>query len=286
MLKNAKPVRLKFKKGSDISTLVWTADWHLGCTTCDLDAIDCLQDRILSSELQWIHGADIIDGVIPGDKRYDIDFAKTTLLEQMSTAVERLKAMNKTCVGMLEGNHEGAPSKIVGSVSKQICNDADIDFLTQVAFLEFIAPHGRSIGFASHYTPSISNNNEDPLMREAAKTSRLRKVLRNFEAHLKLGAHIHQFLCRVPVSEDRLIVTDSGEVKKRPVAVHHGWEVVSPAMFRTYSEEPNYAQARLCKPTDIGWAEIDFSREAKVVEVRNVLGDGSVKRRYVPVLVD
>ena len=286
MLKNAKPVRLKFKKGSDISTLVFTADWHLGCPTCDLDALDCLHDRIMSGELQWIHGADIIDGVMPGDKRYDIDFVKSTLLDQMNTAVERVKAMNKYCVGMVEGNHENAPSKIVGNVSQQICKDAGIDFLTQVAFLRFMAPHGQSVGFISHYTPSISNNNEDPLVREAQKTSRLRKVLRNFQADLKLGAHIHQFLCRVPVSEDRLMLGECDEVKKRPVSVHEGWEVVSPAMFRTYSVESNYAQARLCKPTDIGWAEIDLSRDGKVVEVRNVLGDGSVKRRYVPVLVD
>ena len=286
MLKQAKRVSLKFKAKSDVCTVVASGDWHMGAPTCSLDAIDCLQDNILSRGLQWIHLADIIDAVMPNDKRYDVEFARSTLLEQLNMAVERLAALSKSCIGMLEGNHESSPSKLVGSVSRQICKSAGVDFLTQTCFLEFVAPHGKCTTFASHYLPSITNNNDDPIVREAQKSSRLRKVLRNFEADLKLGAHIHQFLCHTPVSEDRLIVGVDGVVKKRPVDVHKGWAVVSPAMFITYGEESNYAQARLCKPTDIGWAEIDFNRQGQVVEVRNMLGDGMCKRKYHSVLVD
>ena len=286
MLEKAKIVRPKFAKGSDVATVVITGDWHLGCPTCDLDALDCMQDRILSGGLMWIHLADSIDGVVPGDKRYDIDFAKSTLLDQCAAARDRITAMNKTCIGMVEGNHEGAPSKLIGNVSKQICKDSHIDFLTQCAVLQFVAPLGSSTAFVSHYTPSISNNNPDPLVREAARGKRLGDSKRNFHFDMKMSAHIHSFLCRPPVMEDRLMMTEDGSIKKREVSVNPMWHLVCPAMFKTYSVESNYAQAREYKPTDIGWAEADINREGKWVEVRNVLGCGTVKRTYHPVLVD
>jgi hypothetical protein len=279
-----KPVKLKFK--GDVSTFVWTADWHEGCKSFKRSCLDMMTDRILSKGWLWAHGADAIDGIIPGDKRHDVESCQTFLLDQLNTAIDDITAINKTCVGMLEGNHESAPSKLIGSVSRQICRQAKIPFLTQTCYLRFQAPRGECVAFLTHCLPSITNNNPDPLAREAARTSRLQRVLRPFDADLKLGAHIHTFLCHPPVAEDRLVLTSKNEVKKRGIMVHGEWNIVSPAMFVTYGEDSNYAQAKLYKPTDIGWAEIDFNRKGEIVEVRNVLDDGTTKRAYHPILVD
>jgi hypothetical protein len=55
----------------------------------------------------------------------------------------------------------------------------------------------------------------------------------------------------------------------------------------TAYDHPGYGQARLTEPTDIGWAEIDITRNGKVVEVRHVLPDGTVENKQTgEILVD
>ena len=281
-----KNVRLKFGKGKDVSTVIWTGDWHLGNESVDLDSLDCLQDRILSnSNIQVIHGSDIIEGIIPTDKRFDVDEAETTVVEQIEMAVSRLKAIAKQCVGMLKGNHESAPSRLIGDITALMCKQADIDNLSQCCYLNVDAPDGNSTAFCSHFVPSINNRNEDAVCRQAAKASRLRKLLRPFEAHLKLLGHIHHFICHTPVLEDRLMFVEN-KIKHRPVMVRPEWIAVCPAFLKVYGDQDNYAQAKLYDPTDIGWVEVDFDKQAQVVEIRNVLGDGTTKRKYHAELVD
>lgn len=269
------PADLDRKNGFDALNLPEDYDWN---------SIPDLGDRIRSLDCPWIHGSDAVETIAPGDKRFDItEFAKT-VMEQIEDAADMLKPLRKKCIGMIKGNHESKMSAVVGDITEHICKMADLENLSQTCVIELFAPHGRSDVFASHYINSITNRNEDSLVREAGRASRLRKLARKFDFHLKLFAHIHKFICHPAVKEDRLMLID-GQLKHRPASVFGCWCVVCPAFLKVYDKD-NYAQARLMEPVDIGWVEIDYNNEAKIVEVRNMLGDGTVKRRYHEVLCD
>jgi hypothetical protein len=274
---------LRFK--GDSQTLVQTGDWHDGNDSQDNDAIECVIDRIKSRSLPWVDMGDAIEAILPGDKRYTIVEKSSTMLDQINTAIIRRQPIAKTCIGTIESNHEAAASKLVGNITEQIAHESKITNLTQTCFLRLHCPKGICTMFLTHYIPSINNRNEDALVRKSAKASRLRKILRPFEADAKMAAHIHNFICHTPTSEDRLMVDDASVLKHRPVLVYPSWCVVSPSMVKTYGER-GYGQARLCDPSDIGWAEWTIRRDGKILQVANVLGDGKTKKTYVPELVD
>lgn len=271
-------------KCKDVTTLVWTGDWHLGDPTCVPKCVEACMTRIVDRKLPWIHGGDACEMITPKDKRSDVQVIQEggTVLSQISQAVEWIKAGRKTCIGLIGGNHEDTVSKEIGDVSQKIASDAGVPYLTQTAFVRLELPKGKCDVFITHFIPGLHYKAGSPDRIAANQAIRLRDLTRKFYADLKLAAHIHKFICAAPTYEQCLYLEQSGKVQDAPKSYNPFWHVVCPSMKRTYIETRNWAQGRLCNPTNIGWAEIDIRADGQIQEVRHVGADGKTVETVKP----
>lgn len=269
------------KKRRGEYTLLWTADHHHGSRGTDNSCLELCAARCREVD-GWAHGSDAIEAVLPNDRRWRAGSAREkagTVLEQMMIAKEWNFSANErgNCLGMLEGNHEGAASKLVGPISETIATESKIPFLTQTAYIDLVFVGGTARIFLAHFSPSSYASHPCPQTREATRCRALRSRMHYFDAHLHLSAHTHRWTCAPPTREDHLSV-EAGKLAEVRSVVDGSWYVVCPGMLAGYQEHYDYIQEKLLPPTSIGWAEIDFDvKSARVLRVRRIGGDGKPK---------
>lgn len=89
--------------------LVGLGDIHLGPVNFDEDLLLKTVDYILENETLWIGMGDYCDAITTKDKRHDqhaTDYRYDTPDKQYRKIAEILKPIQKTCLGLLDGNHE------------------------------------------------------------------------------------------------------------------------------------------------------------------------------------
>jgi hypothetical protein len=271
----------KFQKGKDFFTLVWTGDWHLGSGTECRQTIDLLVSKIKKEKLQWLHGGDIIDAVLPKDKRADIQTAQSTLIEQIEDTVKLLKPIAETGIGLMSGNHEQSVARDTGNFSTHICNQTGLQYLTVACFVTLNLPGKNLVTYAAHHTKTNNPRAGEPERREANAVVRLREAGMFERADLKMFAHIHHFICTPPVYSKQMY-PDGKEVKLGWFLERDGWHLTTPTMRKFYTLIPTYEEAQSIKPSDIGWAEIDIHKNGTISEVRYMGMKGKALRTVLP----
>jgi hypothetical protein len=280
-----KEIKLEFGK-KKTATMLATSCWHFGNPSISKEGISNFIKK--AKKHPWIHHGDIIEGITKGDRRFSIEEHKMVLLDAVDIAIGELEKANKTCVGLLKGNHDQTPSTDIGDVSEFIAVRSKVPYLTATAFLKVIGQTGHSIGFTGHGTGGSNPKAGEPERKDVTRKIWLRNLLGQFTCDWGGIGHTHRFTVAEPCYEEKLTFGDDGNVRREPELVKAGWYYTAPSMFTTYdlhADTSNYAEMQLFGATDIGWIEMVFNRDGQIGCIREVYATGKVKQEHYPRIV-
>lgn len=246
-----------------IDRLVLTGDWHEGNGASHEEGIRRCLTRC--EKYRWAGMGDMMECILPGDKRFSVEEHHKTSMEVKATIVDRVKKARTSCAGLLSGNHEETVSKSAGSMMRDICREAEVPFLTSTAFLHF----GPLLIFLTHKSRRMSLARVGPIrLIEAKRKEKLQDAFRFVEADLCAMGHIHTGIVAPPDFEYRL-TSDGKGTKRRGTCVRGKWCASIPALFRVYDENAqasNYAEQECLEPTSMGWLEVVFNKAGDKIE--------------------
>jgi len=273
----SKTARLSFNS-KGIAKLLTGGDWHRGTEACHEGGIRKFLES--AKRHMWIGMADMVEAIIPGDKRFAIDeHGMASLMGQLKKTSELIRSSAETCIGIVAGNHEGAPSRIIGSLSRAMADYAVVPYLTQTAFITFDGALAPIKGFFAHGKLTFNSKAGEYERVKLNREIRLRDYLSCFEADIKVVGHGHRFVCARPVEKLKMQQTSKLEVKRVPIPIKSGWCVMCPAMAMVYAENcETYAESLLVDPADLGWVEYIIHRKNGVVAVNHINEDGKIVR--------
>ncbi len=280
-----KTVKLDFGKAKTASVLA-TSCWHIGNSSVYEEGIHNFLKA--AKKKPFIHHGDIIEGIMRGDRRFSVEEHKESVLYSIQQATELLKKGNKTCIGLLDGNHDSCPSRDIGNVSEYISAMAGAPYLSATAFLKFKCPNGSSTGFFGHGNGGSNPKGGEPERKQLTREIWLRNYLSQFDADICGIGHTHRFITSPPCQEEMLSWGDEHNIARKPVTVRHKWHYTAPSMFRTYdlhADTGNYGEMAMYGATDLGWVEIVFERDGNIACIKEVYASGEVKQERYPRIV-
>jgi len=266
--------RIKFPR-SGPATILAGSCWHIGQPAVHWDGIALFMER--AKQHTWIHHGDIIEGIMAGDKRFSVKEHGDAITNCCTKASEIISEASKTCIGLLQGNHEAAPSRSMGDLAELIALNARVPYLQTTCAAKLLCPNGELTAFWAHGNGSAMYKTGEPERKKANRKVKLRDILAGFDFDLVGMGHLHRGIITPPCFEMKLNLM-GGKVKRRPVETRSGWYYAAPSMFRTYNTETghgNYGESALYPSTDIGWCEVVVNRDGSVAALRRVDEDGN-----------
>ena len=260
--------------------LLITSCWHIGNPSINEDGINLFLERAKTTP--WVHLGDGIEAITPTDPRFSMGTHAMSVMAQADYFASLMSEAKNTCIGLSVGNHEWKLSAKIGNVTGMICKMAGIKYLSGAAYATMKVNGGVSTAFFAHGGGTMGFRAGEPERIKTNKKVRLRDILKPFDADLKAIGHFHTTVLAPPVFEDRL------NHKFRPRCVKPGWCVATPSMFGNYGAEdeaelasdeamPSYAEIQLYPPTRLGWVEIEFDDDGKVLCARDISECGRVR---------
>lgn len=250
--------------------VIATGDWHKGNPAVHKGGIRrCIED---CKNHLWVHHGDAAECIMPTDKRFTADEHRETVLDSCTSVAEDIIPANRTCLGMLEGNHEGGISRLIGSTTKLISDTAKIPNLEQTHGLHLTGAKRIVRWFVAHGTLTFLGRAGDVQRRRLNMELRLCDYLGAFDYDLAGLGHGHTGVVAPPVYRRKL---NTG-CKRVPVMVKPGWAYMTPSFFRVYGEQPSYAEGWLVNPCDLGWVRIYIDRDGTIPAITLVNEDGRV----------
>lgn len=257
--------------------LLTTGDWHEGNGASHEEGINKFLER--AAKFPWIHEGDLVEAIMPGDKRFSIHEHFKPITESRATVVDYVNKAKKTCIGLISGNHEESASKAPGSFTKDLCRELDVKFLTCDCFVHM----GALTAFFSHRAP-VTARRSGPIERINANSQiAMQEAFRFVEADVCGMAHIHRCIVSVPTFEHRLS-SDGARTRMSEKLINPKWCFSVPAMFKVYDEDSsvsNYAEQALMRPTTLGWCEIVMGR-AGVEAIEQYNEKGKLLHSFTP----
>lgn len=271
-----------------------TGDWHVGSSNCHLDGIKAFIRRAVDTKSYVVLKGDLIEAIIPGDKRYSVGAVDTrfkTPKDQAKYVGELLKPIKDQIIGITIGNHEYKLLNIFDPI-EMICDTAGLDYEHQygAGIFKFIALNNGKIMHRMlfcHGTKSLPAGAKDPIQREA---NRLAAQKRNLE---ELGfadciyasqGHHHQLAVVHPTVENHLYLTDDGKKIKQKYRVQSSQKseyIPSESRFfagtasyrKTYSSPGSkcfdYGEGKF-PPAPLGHVELEI-KSGELIEVKPYL---------------
>jgi hypothetical protein len=279
-------VVLPFGKGRKTTRTAYSSCWHIGNPAIHWEGIAKFLQR--AKKMPWWHVGDLLESIMPGDKRFNVNEHKATLLENIALGTNHVSKANKTCWGLIMGNHERKCSSLVGDISETIAHDSKVPYLGTVAALHVHAPKGESTILTAHGSGSVRRNSGIPERDDINMRINLRRKLDIFNGvHLKAVGHYHKTIVAPMTMRYRGRFTDS-RMKRALEVADDSWCVAAPSMFLNYTHDSltsSYAEAALYPPTDIGWIEIVWNIDGSIACIDSVNEKGKIVESFEPVII-
>ena len=265
--------RVNFPAKAKKTTLMATSCWHYGNPAIHEEGVAKFLKK--AKKYSWIHHGDVIEGITPYDKRFEKDAHEMSLMNSVQIAAGKIEEAQSSCIGLIKGNHESAPSKDIGDVSEDMAMRAGVTYLSATCFLRFICPDGDFTGFFCHGNGSANYRTGEPERKKVNKSVKLRQILQMFNADICGMGHLHTSIATAPCEEMKLSIDEDMQVKRRPFVTRPGWYYAAPSMFKTYNGmDSNYAEEKIFPANSIGWIEYDVSRAGEILCIREVDENG------------
>ena len=277
--------KLNFGK-KKTATVLSTSCWHYGNPSVSEEGIHNFIKK--AKKHSWLHHGDVVEGITRCDKRYSQDEHKDSLLYSASMAASTLQKANKTCIGLIKGNHDETPSREIGDLAEHVAIMGQVPYLSATCFIKFVCPNGKATGFFGHGSGGSNPKSGDPERKQLNRQIWLRNQLQQFDADICGIGHTHRFTVTPPCSEEKLNWGDEKNVGRKPVMIKPTWYYTAPSMFTTYdlhADAGNYAEMAMYGATDIGWIETVFNEDGTIPCIREVYSTGVTKQEWYPRIV-
>jgi len=258
-----------------------TADWHIGAHVWLEAAITRCMRKVKRTGMQWVHGADAIDGIRPSDPRYMASEHKMVILDQIATAERLMRIGANTCVGMVAGTHEVSESRDIGNVAEHICTGSGVPYLGYSAFVRIVGTTGTGTLYLVHGTSAFNPKAGCVDRRSANRRISLRRYFAGRDADVCLCGHGHHCIVASPLASVKLGLSLDNTIKLRPVCEEGKWCIMLPSLHHF---EDTYAERRGLDPTATGWCEFVHDWDGACVAVERFDVDGKVLEVYEPVI--
>ena len=267
------------------------ADWHTGTKACSYDGIERFLE--VAQTMPWVLLGDAMETISPNDKRFNMGQHETPLLNQMDNCSDLIAKANKTCIGLIVGNHEWKESGKVGNITKKLASQANVPYLDACCYGRVACAKGNSTFHFAHGTGSANYKAGEPDRKEINKQVKIRQENHRFHADLIATGHKHTCIVSTPILERKLCLVGK-TVRRRPVTTRPGWHCVVPAMFKTYPETnpgnkkhvPSYAEMGHYDPNDMGWLAVVYDRDATISAIEQYDHEGNQIKVFQPKVID
>lgn len=256
------------------ATIMYGSCWHLGNPSVHLGGVRKFMEE--AKVKPWWHVGDMVESILPGDKRFSVAEHKDATLPTVKKASNYIKSAKEKCLGLIIGNHEWKLTAMLGDVSEDIANRADVKYLGGVVVFRFVCPDGECLVFSAHGRGSMGFNSGFPERDALNREIKLRRILDRFPGDVKCVGHYHRTIVAPPIDVARGTIV--GERMKRRATPHKAeWCIAAPSMFLNYDigTSVSYAEIALMPPTDLGWMEIVIERDGLPVAVREKNENGT-----------
>jgi len=279
-------VILPFEKGKKTAKTMYGSCWHIGNPAIHWEGIAKFLQR--AKKMPWWHVGDLLESIMPGDKRFNVNEHKATLLDNIKLASKHMGKASSTCWGLLMGNHERKCSNLVGDISETVANNAKVPYLGSVAALHVHAPKGEATILTAHGSGSIRGNSGIPERDDTNMRIKLRRKLDIFNGVLlKAVGHYHMTIVAPMTLRYRGRFTDE-RMKRGLEVADDSWCCACPSMFLNYTHDSltsSYAEAALYPPTDIGWIEVIWNSDATIACINSINEKGQIVESYEPIIL-
>lgn len=192
-----KTVKRCFECGrSDVISIYLIGDIHLGTILCEEGELQKYVKEIKGNPLAyWIGMGDLVDGIVPSDKRWDDGVISdwvhpdNVIEDERSRINDLLSPIKGQCLGLLYGNHEDK-HRIYNHVNihQNLCNDFGVENLGFDCFMVFHFTRAKSsvrtlVGAFTHGSGHATT--------DTAKMAKLLAFMRNKNANIFGYAHTH-----------------------------------------------------------------------------------------------
>lgn len=241
-------------------------DIHLGAAGCDESALKAKVAEIADDPFHYtIYMGDMIDAILPDDKRWDEKAVPrwlrrgTAAMDEFERAREILSPIPADRVlGILEGNHEIVTrARHYVDVTLDLARTLKIPYLGQEAIVRLLTQRGEAIQSFDIFVTHGCGGGRFP----GGKINRVTSLSNFIEADIFMMGHVHEktAIKNVVLSMDR-----AGNLAKRERVY-----VLTGTFLKTYQEGSNsYGARALYAPTTIGAPTIEIRPSTREVEVR------------------
>ena len=202
----------------DTFTIYPLGDSHLGQVQAAEDSLkEKIEEIRTTKNAYWLGMGDLVDCILPHDKRWDLGLVAPWVEKQNIAESERQRAKEifmpiaGKCLGLLDGNHE-YNLKLYShyDMTHNLCNDLKAPYAGYQCFL--ILTFKRKGSNESHVIKIHAWHGAGAAQTEGAQLLRLKRLVKEFDASVYFMGHLHSITHDIT---DRLAVVNH-RIKQRP----------------------------------------------------------------------
>jgi hypothetical protein len=222
---------------------------------------------------------DLIEAIIPGDKRYNSlihDTKFPTPKQSADALIKELAPIAEYILAIGIGNHEMKLLNVM-DFSRYMAEQLNVPYGGYTYITDFRGANGKTMfkTFSSHGSGRLPKGAKDPIQREGNRKAHLKRKLEATGVtdcvYMSIG-HTHQLLVVEPTFLLQNVLTSSihgvrshDKPKTRQNAKYipadQRWVANTGGFLKLYTPPglglTSYAEMALMEPTDLGWVEVD-----------------------------
>jgi len=270
-------VELISKVMPDDYTLVDTGDWHLGNVNAHIGGIKEAIQRIKEPGVYAILKGDLLDSILPNDKRYAHCAVNIpTPMQSLDLLTDLLMPVKDKILGVMLGNHE---YHLINTLNTawELARRLDAPYGGYVCKFIALDPRHRVRHkmFFTHGNGNLPTGAKDVIQRIANQQAALKRKLEGTGhtdcIYMSMG-HSHKLMVVNPTINDEVMMTDNGKKLKQEYRVtskqnvpyipaESRWFGCSGSMLKTNTAPGvgavSYSEVFMYGPSVLGWLEAD-----------------------------
>lgn len=255
--------RIEYASRSDVFTLWFLGDLHVGAANCDEEAIRADVRAIQNDPTAlWFGLGDMCEFINRQDWRFrqsqlarwvrglDADYCDDIVAAEVERAVALLSPVADKCAGFVAGNHEDKIlARFERDVQREICRRLGVADLGDVAWVRLLFK--RSCGHGTTALDVVLAHGVFASRKDGAKVNNLQDLLLAWNADIVAVGHGHTRLIAPPVATLR--VAKNGDVVR-----WRRYALMAGSYLETYKSGRGYAERKLYRPNDAGPVRLFF----------------------------
>jgi hypothetical protein len=263
--------RIKYASRSDVFSLYFLGDLHVGSASCDEAAIATTVKEIKADPLAyWIGLGDLCEFISRHDFRFrqsqlatwlrgdELEYSDDLVAKEIEITTAKLKPIADKCLGLLYGNHEDKQlTAFDRDVHRELVKGIGVNSLSDEAWIRMVFRRGGKLGNAGTVLDIYCHHGWFAGRKAGAKVNNLHDLFGSWDADIIAVGHGHERLIAPPFITMRMNQTGQIEERRR-YALMTGSYMRSHVVGNT-----SYASAKGFRPTDIGAVKLTFAPDKR-----------------------